>query len=349
MQNHSMQRFFLSLLAAWLLLAACIPIQARSDQQNAAPISDIFALNQRLGRGVNLGNALEAPGGEGEWGLRLTESDFALIAEAGFNSVRVPINWAAHAKPSAPFRIDEPFFERIDWVIAQSKANGLAVVLDMHGYDAMMRDPSAQTERFLALWRQIAERYQSEPADLLFELLNEPNGALIANVWNQLLVQAIAVVRESNPTRAIVVGPVQWNNVGYLRTLRLPNDRNLIITFHYYEPFQFTHQGAEWVDGANAWLGTPWAGNSAEQSAITTAFDAASHWAAQNHRPLFLGEFGAYGKADLAARARWTAFVAQAAQERNISFAYWEFGAGFGVYDRSNDRWNEELLNALIH
>lgn len=338
--------FILSVVV--LLFAACVPIQPQIVKPATTPAADIFAINRQLGRGVNLGNALESPNDEGEWGLRLTESYFTLIAEAGFDHVRVPIRWSTRAKSTPPFQIDETFFERIDWVIAQAKANGLAAVINMHHYEEMMSDPEGHTERFLALWRQIAERYKNEPDSVIFELLNEPNGTLNANMWNKILPQAIAAVRESNPTRAIIVGPVQWNSIGYLYTLQLPKDPNLIVTFHYYEPFQFTHQGAEWVNGANAWLGTTWSGSEAEQAAIISAFDTAAKWATKNKRPFYMGEFGAYSKADMASRARWTAFLAQAAKERNISFSYWEFGAGFGVYDRAANRWNEELLQALL-
>ncbi|MFN8441540.1 MAG: glycoside hydrolase family 5 protein [Caldilineaceae bacterium] len=330
------------------LFTACVPIQSQPAKQAPIPTADIFAVNQQLGRGVNLGNALESPNYEGEWGLRLIESYFTLIADAGFDHVRVPIRWSTHAEADAPFQIDKTFFERIDWVIAQAKANRLFVVINMHHYEEMMSDPIGHTERFLALWRQIAERYKDEPASVIFELLNEPNGTLNANEWNKILPQAIAAVRESNPTRAIIVGPVQWNSIGYLYTLQLPKDPNLIVTFHYYEPFQFTHQGAEWVNGANAWMGITWSGSEAEQAAIISAFDTAAKWAAKNKRPLYMGEFGAYSKADMASRARWTAFLAKSAQERNISFSYWEFGAGFGVYDRTANRWNEELLQALL-
>lgn len=141
---------------------------------------------------------------------------------------------------------------------------------------------------------------------------------------------------------------MQWNNIGFVGTLHLPNDPNLIVTFHDYDPFQFTHQGAEWVDGASDWLGTTWAGNGFEQQAITSAFATAATWAKAQNRPLFMGEFGAYSKADLPSRERWTAFVAQSAVERAISFAYWEFGAGFGVYDRARGEWNQGLVDALL-
>jgi endoglucanase len=61
-----------------------------------------------------------------------------------------------------------------------------------------------------------------------------------------------------------------------------------------------------------------------------------------------MSEFGAYGKADMVSRVNWTAFMRREAEERGFAWSYWEFDAGFGVYDRAADRWNQELLEALI-
>ena len=73
-----------------------------------------------------------------------------------------------------------------------------------------------------------------------------------AERWNDLLAAALAVVRASNPGRAVLVGPVHWNTIDGLGALRLPADDRLVATIHYYSPFRFTHQGAEWLDGAHA-------------------------------------------------------------------------------------------------
>lgn len=340
-----MNRLRILLLTLAFILAACTSVL---QPPTPAP-TDAFALNRQLGRGLNLGNALEAPSYEGEWGLRLQDEYFALIAEAGFTSVRVPIRWSAHALKEKPYTIDADFFERIDWVVQQAGENGLLVILNMHHYEEMMVEPELAKPRFLALWQQIAERYQHQPESVLFELLNEPNGVLNAETWNEILPEAIALIRQSNPTRAIIVGPANWNNVYGLTTLKLPaDDRHLIATFHYYDPFQFTHQGAEWVTGADAWLGTTWSGTTAQQADIVNAFEQAAAWAKRTHRPLFLGEFGAYSRADIESRAAWTTFVAREAEKQGFSWAYWEFGAGFGVYDRSRGEWNTPLLQALM-
>jgi len=129
----------------------------------------------------------------------------------------------------------------------------------MHHYLTMMSDPNGQHERFLALWEQIAEHYKDYPPALLFELLNEPNDQLIAPLWNEASNEALGIVRKSNPTRNVIIGPTYWNNYSWMSTLDLPaNDAHIIATFHYYKPFQFTHQGASWEKDSSSWLGTNW-------------------------------------------------------------------------------------------
>ncbi|MGD0383565.1 MAG: cellulase family glycosylhydrolase [Thermoguttaceae bacterium] len=302
-----------------------------------------------FGRGVNLGNALEAPK-EGDWGVVLKAEYFQRIAAAGFDSVRIPVRWSSHAEQSPPYKIDPKFFERVDWAIDQALKNHLIPVLNVHHYEEIFNVPDKHGERFLALWQQIAEHYKDYPPDLALELLNEPHANLTSDKWNRLLSEAIRVIRPSNPQREIVVGPVGWNGIGELPTLVLPeDDRHLIVTVHYYNPFHFTHQGAEWA-GAEArnWLGTKWTGTKTERQAVILDLDKAITWAVEHRRPLYLGEFGAYNKAEMESRARWTRFVAEEALQRKMGFAYWEFCSGFGVFDPQKNQWIEPLKKALL-
>lgn len=302
-----------------------------------------------FGRGVNLGNALEAPR-EGEWGVKLEEGYFDLIKSAGFDSVRIPVRWSAHADSGPPYRIDPKFLARVDWAVHHALERRLFVVMNVHHYGEIMERPDEHRERFLALWGQIAEHFQDQPRALAFELLNEPQGKLTAEKWNELVAATLPVVRRTNPDRTIVVGPANWNSIGQLENLRLPeDDRNLVVTFHYYSPFHFTHQGASWVGGqSQAWLGTRWTGSKVEQRAVTRDLDAAIAWAVKQRRPIYMGEFGAYSKADIESRARWTRFVADEAIRRKIGFGYWEFCSGFGVYEAKRGEWIGPLKDALL-
>ena len=338
-----------------VLALAFFCVATRAAEKPTEPLDKVFAdpffqqLEPVFGRGVNLGNALEAPK-EGDWGVVLKEEYFDLIKQAGFQSVRIPARWSAHAESSPACRIDPPFFARVDWAVRQALSRRLRPVLNMHHYGEIMEKPDEHRARFLAIWEQIATHYKDHPAALSFELLNEPQGKLTAQKWNRLLAEAIGVVRRTNPKRKIVVGPAGWNSIGELGNLELPeNDRDLIVTVHYYKPFRFTHQGAGWVgEQSQAWLGTKWTGTKAERLAVTSDLDAAITWAVEHRRPIYLGEFGAYSKAELESRARWTRFVADEALKRKIGFAYWEFCSGFGVYDAGRGQWVQPLKEALL-
>jgi endoglucanase len=134
-----------------------------------------------------------------------------------------------------------------------------------------------------------------------------------------------------------------------LEKLVLPeNDRHLIVTVHFYDPMTFTHQGASWVQGSDKWLGNTWQGTDAEKLAVTKAFDKAAAWGKEHQRPMYLGEFGAFSRGDMDSRARWTAFVSRTAEADGLAWTYWEFCAGFGVYDPVAKQWREPLLDALL-
>ncbi len=343
--------------------SAPVPAATAAPTDTAAPIiinptrkqpalpaewPDPFTMNARIGRAVNFGNALEAPD-EGEWGVVLREEYFQKVADAGFDAIRLPVRWNTHALEESPYTIFPSFYERVDWAVDNALSRGLVVILDFHHFTPYMDCASCERSRFLLLWEQIADHYRDYPPELIFELLNEPTDAVTPAEWNAALTSALGVIRASNPQRTVVVGPVNWNGLWALPSLALPEDeRNLIVTFHYYSPFPFTHQGAEWADGSDAWLGTAWTGSAEEQKAIRDEFRSASEWGLENNRPVFLGEFGAYQKADMPSRALWTAFVAREAEALSFSWAYWEFCSGFGVYDPAVNRWQEPLLRALI-
>jgi endoglucanase len=211
-----------------------------------------------------------------------------------------------------------------------------------------MLDPAGQRERYLAIWEQLGEHFQQAPASLLFELLNEPNQKLDGNTWSQLAKESIALIRRTNPQRKLLVGGADYNSIAGLDQLQLSLDENLVAVFHYYEPFEFTHQGASWVAESQQWLGRTWKGSYEEEKMITDQLDRAARWSEQHKVPLVMDEFGSIAGIDADSRLRWTAFVARSAEERNIGWIYWEFCSNFKIYDCKNGLWDSELLKALM-
>jgi aryl-phospho-beta-D-glucosidase BglC (GH1 family) len=109
---------------------------------------DAFHYNRLLGRGINLGNALDGPH-EGAWGVTLKADYFRLIRKAGFNSVRIPIRWSTHASTAAPYDIETGFFQRVDWAIGQALPRNLTAVINVHHYEEMNQDPVRNLPRLL--------------------------------------------------------------------------------------------------------------------------------------------------------------------------------------------------------
>lgn len=328
--------------------ALILSFAAGTGAQEASPL-DVQTLNQRLFPGINLGNVLEANPPE-SWGGKVDPADFKAMAQAGFKSVRIPVRWSVMAAEKKPFTIQTEFFTKVDLAVKSALDAGLLVVLNIHHYEEIFTDPDGHWGRFMALWEQIAAHYASQPRELLFEILNEPHGKLTVDVWNMLYPEALQVIRKTNPTRAVVVDAADWGGAGGFARLRAQKgDNNLIFSFHHYQPFEFTHQGAEWVGAqSKAWLGREWKGTESEVGELRAEFEKAVTFARRNKVPIYLGEFGAYNKADLASRVRWTRAITQLAKEYSFGTAYWEFKSGFGIYDASTGKWNEELKAALL-
>ncbi|MCF7885072.1 MAG: glycoside hydrolase family 5 protein [Candidatus Marinimicrobia bacterium] len=308
---------------------------------------NIFHYNDNLGRGINMGNALEAPN-EGEWDVKIEKEYFSIIKDAGFSNIRIPIRWSVHTADEAPYNINHTFINRVDWVIGNALANDLKIIINIHHFEAIMEQPSQEKEKFFSLWRQISQHYKDFSMDICFEILNEPHDKLTPQLWNQYLVEALNIIRASNPERPVIIGTANWGGITALSELELPDDENIIFTFHYYEPFHFTHQGAEWNEGSEAWLGTSWEANDSEVNDIVEDFNLVENWANNNEIPVFLGEFGAYSKANSTSRQLWTKSVREEAEKRNFSWAYWEFCSGFGAYDDQSNKWRRYLIEALI-
>ncbi|MDR2147378.1 MAG: cellulase family glycosylhydrolase [Tannerella sp.] len=304
-----------------------------------------FEMNRRLGMGINFGNMFEAPS-LGEWGVEPDSAYFRDVKSKGFASLRLPVKWSAHAMANYPYTIDGEFMDTIVWAVDLALKNELPVIINIHHYDEIMTNPAAHRERYLALWDQISTRFQNYSDSLYFEILNEPNGNFTPALWNQYLIEGLSKIREKNPDRMVLVGTADWGGIGGLSQLKLPDDPNIILTVHYYNPFNFTHQGADWT-GQNLPVGVTWDSTAVQVKAIVDDMNVIKQYSEKNNVPVHIGEFGAIGNADDASRARWIGCLRTVFDENDFSGAYWEYCSGFGIYDPALDCYRTGLLRAL--
>ena len=327
--------FIATMLAAWCVRMA-----------GAAEAVDPSEQIKRLGRGVNV------LGYDPIWDdfskARFKERHFKLIHDAGFQTVRINLHALQRLRAENGYKLGEAWLNTLDWAVKNAQANQLMVILDLHNYEDIAQAPLAYKPRFLAYWKQIAAHFQDAPDSVLFEILNEPNGKLTPQLWNQFLREALAIIRETNPTRTVVIGPPFWNGIDHLNDLALPEqDRNIIVTVHYYEPMTFTHQGASWSKETAQLSGVTW-GAASEKKRVADDFARAQKWSLAHRRPLLLGEFGAYEKGPLESRARYTSCVARTAESLGWAWTYWQFDDDFIVYDLGKEQWVEPIRKALV-
>lgn len=343
--------------AALLIWAALGPLAAHAQvPRHCASVSErTCEIAKALGRGVNFGGQLDAPN-EGDWGARIEPSHIDEVAGA-FTNVRLPVRWSNHTAPTEDATLDERFARRVDEVVDALLSKNLYVILNVHNYVQLTGgqlqpkefavNQSVVVPRLLNIWKQLAARYKNRSDRLIFEPFNEPSGPLDVAAWNALVPQLVSVIRSSNPTRAVMIGPAYYNNVRDLPKLKLPtDDRNIIVTIHNYDPFPFTHQGLSWIPIA-APIGTRCC-DAAQRKSALIALDAAKRWSDANGYPIYVGEFGSHRNAPMESRVEYTRFIRDAIEARGFSWGFWSFALSFGVYSDVKNEWIEPLRQALL-
>lgn len=208
-------------------------------------------------RGVNLGNYLEYA--ECPPSRQLPLADFAAIRTEGFDHVRVPVAWHEGNGSAPDFAIAPCRWQEADRMITNALAVGLGVVVNLHHFTEFIAHPTGQRARFVAVWRQLAERYAALSTNVLFELLNEPFGLGGTDAdLNAAYAEALAAIRETggaNATRLVLLSPAEpkrgandpyvahWERLGTLQFSA--DDPYVAATVHNYDPYLFTHQGTQ--------------------------------------------------------------------------------------------------------
>ena len=311
----------------------------------------------------------------------LHEEDVQQLAAWGFDHVRVPIDYEVlQHEDGSEFPEGVALVDAlVDWC----ERAGLNVILDLHkapGYDFnnagdaeknnLFSSPALQA-RFLTLWGWMARRYGGR-SHVALELLNEVAEAENAAPWDELIRRTLAEIRRYAPDCPVIYGGIQWNSARTLKLLTPPTDKNVIYTFHMYEPIVFTHQKAYWMpqlpqDKEMAYPDTMEAyrersafagvqGQSAMEAkeermgkpflraAVQEAVDAARAAGV----PVYCGEFGVIDQAPPADSLRWLEDVMAVFAEMDIGFALWTYkDIDFGINEPHYDSIRADMLRLL--
>ncbi len=355
---------FARVLAAFLFVSALL-VQAQTPDR-AAEVKIAFARAQHLRHGINASIWFAQHAGDYSADYtdhETTPDDIATMARLGFDNVRlsidpVPLEESMDGESGS----DHDFLARLDKAVDTILADGMAVQIDIHpeeSYKQAVRTSDLGAARFVMLWRRLAAHYADrDPERVFFEVMNEPE-VQDGYRWAGIEARAIAAIREAAPKNTIIAAGANWSDIVDLVALQPFLDGNVIYNFHFYDPHEFTHQGATW--GMPYWVyehQIPYPATEATMAEkldempdpvsrfylenywldhwdahrIRLLIDEAGDWGRAHNVPVICNEFGVYRKVvDPADRAAWLRDVRTALEANNIGWAMWDYNHGFGV------------------
>ena len=369
------------------ILALLMGLTALSSGAHAAPAAtpavatasmrDLTSLqmSKLMGSGWNLGNSLEAIGGETAWGNpATTQALMSSVKAAGFKTVRIPVAWKQYA--DADDKIGAAWMARVAEVVGYAQKAGLYVMINIHWDGGWMKPTYANqvavNARITRFWTQIATQFKNADDTLLFAGTNEvmvegdygtPTAEYVAvqNSFNQAFVTAVRATGGNNTKRHLVVQGFNTNIDHTVNFAVMPTDTTadrLMMEIHYYDPYNFTLNADsklwQWGAGADAALSEAWA-NEAHADA---QFQKMKAKFVDRGIPVILGEFGAIRRTEYAGSERyrlaWDRSIARSAWTHGVVPVYWDAGAALsnhsmGLFDRATGaQVYPEIIQALV-
>ncbi|MGI6279847.1 MAG: glycoside hydrolase family 5 protein, partial [Acutalibacteraceae bacterium] len=284
------------------------------------------------------------------------------LREKGFDHIRLPFN--VNNSIDSNGKLIEEHMQKLDRVIYLALNAGISLVLDLHGFKNLNGNYSGTRQDFISVWTQIAERYETLPLSIAFELINEPRvdrtksdsnpDPLKRGTLMTLQEDTIAAIRtfKGNKERRIAIS-THINMIGEIGSItqKLLNTENLILDIHYYSPMSFSHSGADWIttvdENGNTVMTYPKGATKFSDESNKNVMVKLNNF--RNQHPNFIvwiGEWGAFNP-NYEAKLQYYASITNYARQYNIPRALWEYGSAWGPYRSNTDTWIEEILVAM--
>lgn len=340
--------------------------------------------NFKIQRGTNVSHWLSQSEERGEARRQhIQEDDFARLDSLGFDFVRLPIDevqmWDEQGN-----KIDEAWGlmrNAIDWSIKHH----LRVIVDLHiirshNFNAVNEGEDTNTlftsdeaqQQLIGMWKQLSDSLNSYSTDsVAYEFMNEPVAKEHAQ-WNQLIAKVHKALRELEPMRTLVVGSNLWQGTDTFKYLEVPEgDKNIILSFHFYEPMVLTHNGAPWTPTGKYTGKVNYPGviiskedfdNQPEEikehiqkytkewnrDTLRALMDDAINVAKKYDLQLFCGEWGVYEPVDRELAYTWTRDMISVFNENHVAWCTWCYDADFGFWDQKKHTFKDAKLVDIL-
>lgn len=300
------------------------------------------------------------------------KTDFEHLKELGVEVVRVPIHFAAFLDEED--KIKPIIFDYLDQACDWAEELGMYIIIDNHSFNSGKYPTPAKVDESLKIvWPQIANHFKKRSKYICYEVLNEPQ--FKNDSWEAIQADAVKLIRKTDKKHTIIVTGGDWGSLNSMVSLKPINDKNIIYTFHYYDPFMFTHQGADWSDkGMAALKDIPfpydkermpeltaqartgyvmglWKGYAAasKPEAMRNQLKKAVEFSQKVNAPVWCGELGVYDLvAPEADRNEWYKVVGDIMNDLQISYTVWGYDDAFGVFQPNTVKQYPRDLNVPV-
>ena len=329
--------------------------------------SDSKVLAKKINLGWNLGNTLEAIGGETAWGNpKASKALIDLVKASGFNAVRIPCAWDQYLENQTTYKIKDLWLARVKEVVDYCIENDMYAILNIHWDGGWLENnptPDKQAEvnkKQKAIWEQIALYFRNYDERLLFAGTNEvhttsgnPTQANfdVQMSYNQTFVDAVRFTGGKNAYRNLIIQAYNTNIDQAVAYLKISTDYvpdRLMVEVHHYDPWNFCglEKDETWGKYAALW-GQPY-----EQYAVGVLAGRAATWGKEDYLktqfnkmktsfvdkgyPVILGEYGVIRRTTysgdalmhhLNSRAYYLRYVTEQAKNYGLIPFYWDNGS----------------------
>ena len=360
------RRQFIRDSAAAVVTTACaLNLRAADEASKVSNAGVPAARLARLATGANVSHwfRFSQTDGADHFANYIPDAEAALMHHMGLKHVRLCVAPRIIMDP-ATGAVREEVAKYLEAAIDRFHRAGLLVVVDLHNENRADEASAAWEDAFGRFWEALAARLcKFDPEWTLFEIVNEPVFNKHEAEWDGLNARFAAAIRKSAPAHTIITSGTDWGGIDGLRRLKPLADKNVVYSFHCYDPFAFTHQGATWSSQEVRPLrGVPYPSSPEavapllaeladhpqsqkflekygqerwNKEKLAARFKQGIDWGAQNGVPLYCGEFGVFPRfAKPEHRANWFRDFGQVLAENRIGWAIWSWDEGFGLNRR---------------
>ena len=349
--------FLWTVLATWMVFFSCVPKKNSFEIKNGINISHWLSQSEQRGERRK---------------AYFTRNDVEFIASLGYDHIRFPIDEEQMFTEDG--QREPEAFELLHNALGWCKEFNLRAVVDLHilrshhfnaNEKPLFTDPNAQ-EQFYECWRKISGELKKYSVDkVAYEPMNEP----VANdpeIWNVIVNRCAEVIRSLEPRRTIIMGSNRWQSFSTVKDLRVPeNDPNIIISFHYYDPFLLTHYKASWTNVRDLRVPVHYPGQLIAPADLDSAgihagagkrvynidvmeqdFMQVIEAAKKYNLKIYCGEYGCITGAPEDDKIRWYKDMYTLFERHGIARANWDYKGGFGIIRRGEHQ--PQMTNAIL-